>query len=185
MSRARKLKIEEMGRLEREEYLAASSRRVSIILDNIRSMHNVGAIFRTADAFRLEHIALCGITGFPPHPEIHKSALGAEEVVPWVRFSDTQEAVDILLQKGYQVWALEQAEGSVPLQDLHQHLIPDKPFGLVVGNEVDGVQQSVMDRCHGAIEIPQFGTKHSLNVSVAAGMAIWTLAQLYDFEENV
>lgn len=161
-----------------ETFHHASKRPLVVVLDNIRSMHNVGAIFRTADALRLQCLLLCGITGQPPHAEIHKSALGAEEVVDWIYYKDAREAVQILKDKGYRVWALEQAEGSVKLPDIKEHISGNNtPLALVLGNEVDGVQQSVIDLCDGAIEIEQYGTKHSLNVSVAGGIALWYLSQ--------
>ncbi len=175
---ARKLKVDEMGRMSPEEYHDAPKRAFVVVLDNIRSMHNVGAIFRTADALRIEKIILCGITGCPPHSEIHKSALGAEETVDWSYFNDTIDAINKLKNEGYTIWSLEQAEGSIPISNISDNINKDRPCALVLGNEVDGVQQEVMDLCNGTIEIEQYGTKHSLNVSVAGGIAMWVISQI-------
>ncbi|MDN4753667.1 RNA methyltransferase [Porphyromonadaceae bacterium W3.11] len=182
MSRARKLKIEEMERLQPQEYQEIAKRPITVVLDNVRSMHNVGAVFRTADALRLEKIMLCGISGQPPHAEIHKSALGAEEVVPWSYYQNCDEAILQLKANGYQVWALEQAEGSVMLPKLSALLNTHQPLAIVLGNEVEGVQQSVMDLCDGTVEIKQYGTKHSMNVSVAAGIVLWVVSELYKID---
>lgn len=149
-----------------------------MVLDNVRSLHNIGSIFRTADAFRVEHIYLCGITATPPHAEIHKTALGAENSVEWTFFEDTIDAVKHLQAQGFIVYAVEQAENSIELTNLT--LDPTKQYAMVVGNEVKGVGQAVVDACQGCIEIPQFGTKHSLNVSIAAGLVMWdAFKQLY------
>ena len=171
MSHLRKLKITEMNRLSVEEFRKTSKFPVSVVLDNVRSMHNVGAVFRTSDAFLLEKIYLCGITAVPPHPELHKTALGAEETVDWTYFKETIDAVRKLKEEGYTVLAIEQCEGSTILDRLT--LDSSKKYAVVLGNEVKGVQQDVVDICDGCIEIPQFGTKHSLNVSVAAGIVLW------------
>ena len=144
------------------------------MVDNVRSLHNVGSVFRTSDAFRVERVMLCGITATPPHAEIHKTALGAEDVVTWSYHSDTLEAVQELKNEGYGVYAIEQVQDSIALQDFRTE--PGKRYAVVLGNEVKGVQQQVVDACDGSIEIPQFGTKHSLNVSVTAGMVIWEFA---------
>lgn len=165
-----------MQRLTPEAFQDAHKTPIVVILDNVRSMHNVGAVFRTADALCLEGVALCGITATPPQPEIHKTALGAEEVVSWTYYNDAVVAVQQLQAEGYSVWAVEQTENSTFLQDLPSQL-PNKPIALVLGNEVKGVQQSVIDLCDGVIEIPQHGTKHSLNVSVAAGMVLWVVSR--------
>ena len=178
----RKLRIEEMGRISPQEYAKAGKRPIVVVLDNIRSMHNVGAIFRTADALRLEGLYLCGITGQPPHSEIHKSALGAEEVVDWWHFDRTQEAIKLLRDKGYTIWSLEQAEGSVKLPNLKEHLGKSQPIAIVLGNEVDGVDQEVIDLSDGVVEIEQYGTKHSMNVSVAGGIVMWYLSELREIE---
>ena len=167
----RKLKITELERLTQEDFKHAAKTPLIVVLDNIRSLHNVGSVFRTADAFLLEKVFLCGITASPPHAEIHKTALGAENTVEWVYFKDTCDALNHLKAEGYCVLAIEQAEGSVSLNDLM--LEKDKKYAVVFGNEVKGVQQEAIDICNGCIEIPQFGTKHSLNVSVTAGIIIW------------
>lgn len=177
----RKLKITEMERLTTEEFRAADKTSLVLVLDNVRSLNNVGSLFRTADALRLEKMCLCGITGRPPHPELHKTALGAEEAVAWSHYPDTVEAVMELKTKGAFVLALEQAEGSVDIRNLSALNLIDKPLvALVAGNEVDGVAQSVIDLCDATIEIPQKGTKHSLNVSVAGGIALWELYKQLD-----
>lgn len=144
---------------------------VVIVLDNIRSLNNIGSIFRTADAFLLEEIHLCGFTATPPHNEIHKTALGAEDSMNWTYFEKTLNSVDQLQQNGFTVFALEQADNAFMLDtvDLHTY----EKIAFVLGNEVKGVKQEVVDRCDGCIEIPQFGTKHSLNVSISGGMVIW------------
>ena len=147
----KKKSVLDLKRISQEEFKRVEKISLTVILDNVRSLNNIGSVFRTADAFRVECIYLCGITATPPHTDIHKTALGAEDSVDWVYFQDTYEAVDNLLAAGYEVYAIEQVEG----------------------NEVKGVQQSVVDKCTGSIEIPQFGTKHSLNVSVTAGLVIW------------
>ena len=134
-------------------------------------MNNVGSVFRTSDAFLVKAVYLCGITATPPHPEIHKTALGAEDSVEWHYFEDTNAAVDKLREEGYIVYAIEQVENSIILSDLQ--LNKDCKYAVVLGNEVKGVQQSVVDKCDQSVEIPQFGTKHSLNVSVTAGLVIW------------
>lgn len=166
-----KLKITEMNRLTPEEFRQAEKTPLVVVLDNVRSLHNVGSVLRTADAFRVEAVYLCGITSTPPHAEIHKTALGAEDSVAWQYFEDTHEAVRTLQTQGYMVYAIEQAHGSTLLPDLR--LTPGKRHAVVLGNEVKGVQQSVVDLCDGCIEIPQYGTKHSLNVSVTAGIIMW------------
>ena len=169
----RKLNIIELHRLSVEEYKEADKLPLVVVLDNIRSLHNIGSVFRTADAFRIERICLCGITAIPPHPEMHKTALGAEFTVDWEHFDNAVEAVDNLRDEGYMVYSVEQAEGSVMLNELM--LEKGKKYAIVMGNEVKGVQQEVIDHSDGCIEIPQYGTKHSLNVSVTAGIVIWDL----------
>lgn len=171
----RKRRITEIERIDQETYRESDKLPLTIVLDNVRSMNNVGSVFRTADAFRLEGIHLCGITARPPHPDIHKTALGAEMSVSWQYHSTTVEAVEALLREGYEVYALEQAHESVALQDFAPK--PGAKYALVLGNEVKGVGQEVVDVCTGCIEIPQFGTKHSLNVSVASGIAIWQIVR--------
>ena len=167
----RKLTIEEMGRMDVATFREADKLAVVVVLDNVRSLHNVGAVFRTADAFALHGLCLCGITATPPSAEIHKTALGAEDTVAWTYHADTLEAVIALKREGYKLLAVEQVEGSTSLSDLT--LSPNDKVDLVMGNEVKGVRQEVIDICDGAIEIPQYGTKHSLNVSVSAGIVMW------------
>ena len=169
----RKLKVTEMGRMSVEEFKDSQKLPLVVVLDNVRSLHNIGSVFRTSDAFRIECIYLCGITAVPPHPEMHKTALGAEFTVDWKYESSTLEAVESLKKAGYVVYSVEQAEGSTMLGDLV--LDPTKKYAVVLGNEVKGVQQEVIDHSDGCIEIPQYGTKHSLNVSVTAGIIIWDL----------
>ncbi|HNX12062.1 MAG TPA: RNA methyltransferase [Paludibacteraceae bacterium] len=170
----RKLKITELNRLTTEEFKLRKKTPLVIVLDNVRSLHNVGSVFRTSDAYLVETVCLCGITSTPPHAEIHKSALGAENSVDWVYFEDTLEAIKELKTKGFEVLAIEQAEGSTLLNQLE--INPAGKYAVVLGNEVKGVQQAVVDACDGCIEIPQYGTKHSLNVSVTAGIIIWEFA---------
>ena len=170
----RKLKITELNRLTTEEFKSRKKTPLVVVLDNVRSLHNVGSVFRTSDAYLVEAVCLCGITSTPPHAEIHKSALGAENSVDWVYFEDTLEAIKELKTKGFEVLAIEQAEGSTMLNQLE--INPAGKYAVVLGNEVKGVQQAVVDACDGCIEIPQYGTKHSLNVSVTAGIIIWEFA---------
>lgn len=167
----RKLKITELNRITAEEFKAAEKLPLVVVLDHVRSLYNVGSVFRSSDAFRVESICLCGITATPPHAEIHKTALGAEDTVDWKYYARTQDAIRDLKSAGWEVWAVEQVEGSVMLQDFEPE--KGKKYAIVLGNEVKGVQQEVVDQCDGCIEIPQFGTKHSLNVSVTAGILIW------------
>ena len=170
----RKLKITELNRLTTEEFKLRKKTPLVIVLDNVRSLHNVGSVFRTSDAYLVETVCLCGITSTPPHAEIHKSALGAENSVDWLYFEDTLEAIKELKTKGFEVLAIEQTEGSTMLNQLE--INPSGKYAVVLGNEVKGVQQAVVDACDGCIEIPQYGTKHSLNVSVTAGIIIWEFA---------
>lgn len=169
----RKLKITELNRISTEEFKEAEKLPLVVVLDNIRSLHNIGSVFRTSDAFRIECIYLCGITATPPHAEMHKTALGAEFTVDWKYVNNTVKAVDNLKNEGYTVYSVEQAEGSIMLNELT--LDKNRKYAIVMGNEVKGVQQEVIDHSHGCIEIPQYGTKHSLNVSVTAGIVIWDL----------
>ncbi|MGN0036922.1 MAG: RNA methyltransferase [Bacteroidaceae bacterium] len=166
----RKLKITELNRISVEEFKEAEKLPLVVVLDNVRSLHNIGSVFRTADAFRVERICLCGITAVPPSAEMHKTALGAELTVDWTYYASTLDAVGELKAKGYTVLAIEQVEGSRMLDSL---VLPEGRYAVVLGNEVKGVGQEVVDCCDGSIEIPQFGTKHSLNVSVTAGIVIW------------
>ena len=167
----KKLTMLEMGRIDAATFKASNKMPLVIVLDNVRSLNNIGSVFRTSDAFRVESIYLCGISSPPPSPEIHKTALGAEDSVDWKYFEDTHEAISELQQLGYRVLAIEQCEGSTMLNQWE----PDfsHPYAIVMGNEVKGVQQTVVDMCDGCIEIPQYGTKHSLNVSVTTGIVIW------------
>ncbi|HCN52659.1 MAG TPA: RNA methyltransferase [Prevotella sp.] len=170
-----KLRTIEMNRLSVEEFKEARKLPLIVVLDDVRSLYNVGSVFRSCDAFRIEAIYLCGITACPPHPEIHKTALGGEDSVDWQYFPDTQDAVTDLKRKGYFIYSIEQVEGSTKLQDLK--VDPQKKYAVIFGNEVKGVRQEVVDSSDGCLEIPQFGTKHSLNVSVTAGIVVWEFAQ--------
>lgn len=160
----------ELGRMSPEEYRLKPESGVVVVLDNVRSAHNVGSAFRSADSFGADLMVLCGISAVPPSAEIHKSGLGAEESVPWVRYADTLEAVDSLRQKGYTIVSVEQTENAVELQDYRRN---SEKTAYVFGNEVDGVRQDVVDASDLAVVIPQSGTKHSLNVSVAVGIVLW------------
>lgn len=167
----RKLLNEELDRLSIAEFKKSKKIPVMVVLDNVRSQNNIGSVFRTADAFRLEGIILCGITSKPPHREIHKTALGATDSVHWEYLENTLDAIRKLKEKNYQVLSVEQAEGSVSLENLHLSL--KQKYALVFGHEIRGVDQQVVDLSDQCIEIPQYGTKHSLNISVAAGIVIW------------
>lgn len=167
----RKLKVTELNRISVEAFKEADKLPLIVVLDNVRSQYNVGSVFRTSDAFRVECIYLCGISATPPHQEIHKTALGAEDTVNWEYYKDTKEAILKLKSEGYYIYSIEQVEGSVMLENLQ--LDSSKKYAVVLGNEVKGVQQEVVDLSDGCIEIPQYGTKHSLNVSTAAGIIIW------------
>ncbi len=203
----RKLRTIEMNRLSIEEFKSARKMPLIVVLDDVRSLHNVGSVFRTCDAFRVEAIYLCGITATPPSNEIHKTALGAEDSVEWKYFKTAEEAVDELHRNGYFVYSVEQAEGSMKLNQLNEecrmkneeslgkrndHVHVNAPadssffilhssfkYAVIFGNEVKGVHQSVIDMSDGCLEIPQFGTKHSMNVSVTAGIVIWEFAKQF------
>ena len=166
-----------MQRLTVDEFHEANKLPLIVVLDDVRSLYNVGSVFRSADAFRVEAVYLCGITATPPHPEIHKTALGGEDSVDWRYFKTATEAVEALHQEGVTVYSIEQVEGSTKLQNLQ--LDTNKRYAVVFGNEVKGVHQEVVDMSDGCLEIPQFGTKHSLNVSVTAGMVIWEVAKQF------
>ena len=167
-----------------EEFKASEKMPLIVVLDDVRSMYNVGSVFRTSDAFRVEAIYLCGITAQPPHPEIHKTALGAEDTVAWQHFPTALEAVQTLKANGYTVFSIEQCEGSTMLSSLNSKLSTlNSKYALVLGNEVKGVHQEVVDASDGCIEIPQFGTKHSLNVSTTAGIVIWEFAKRFFAEK--
>lgn len=169
-----KTTIEEMHRLSAEAYHEAEKLPIVIVLDNVRSQHNIGAVFRTADAFRLKAVWLCGICCCPPNQEIHKTALGAELTVDWQYRKETLDAVRELQEAGYIVYAVEQAHGSTMLNDIQLH--QGEKVAIILGHEVFGVQQAVVDAADGCIEIPQYGTKHSLNVSVTAGIVMYELS---------
>ncbi len=171
----RKLKITELNRISVEEFKSSEKIPLVIVLDNVRSQHNIGSVFRTGDAFLVESLYLCGITSTPPNAEIHKTALGAEYSVDWKYFAESTQAVKELQQKGYTVFAIEQVQNSILLPDLQ--LDKTRKYAVVLGNEVKGVQQQVIDLCDASIEIPQFGTKHSLNVSITGGIIIWEFFQ--------
>nr|WP_293551074.1 RNA methyltransferase [Prevotella sp.] len=204
----RKLRMIEMNRLTLEEFKEAEKLPLIVVLDDVRSLYNVGSVFRSCDAFRVEAVYLCGITATPPNTEIHKTALGGEDSVDWEYFKTTEEAVEKLKQKGYFVYSIEQVEGSTKLQNLpeaHEELFKQekesekqekesekqgkesekqensslpKGYAVIFGNEVKGVKQNIVDMSDGCLEIPQFGTKHSLNVSVTAGIVVWEFAKL-------
>ena len=190
----RKLRTIEMNRLTLEEFKEAEKLPLIVVLDDVRSLYNVGSVFRSCDAFRVEGVYLCGITATPPNAEIHKTALGGEDSVDWEYFKTTEEAVEKLKEKGYFVYSIEQVEGTTKLQNLpdaHQKIFRQpseqekqensslpKGYAVIFGNEVKGVKQNVVDMSDGCLEIPQFGTKHSLNVSVTAGIVVWEFAKL-------
>lgn len=190
IKKVRKLRTIEMQRLSVDEFHRAGKMPLVVVLDDVRSLYNIGSVFRTCDAFRVEAVWLCGITATPPHPEIHKTALGGEESVSWRYFPTAIEAVGLLRSNGYTVFSVEQAEGSTALQQLSvtNNGSPlqlgeaavdgvTARYAVVLGNEVKGVHQEVVDASDGCLEIPQFGTKHSLNVSVAAGIVVWEFAR--------
>lgn len=167
----RKLTNDELGRLTVEEFKKASKLPITIVLDNVRSSNNVGSVFRTADCLGMEKIYLCGITATPPNKDINKTALGATESVEWKHFAQTLDAVAELRADGYTIFSVEQAEGSIALQDFKPE--EGKKYALIFGHEVNGVDQSVVDASDNCIEIPQVGTKHSFNISVSAGIVMW------------
>lgn len=171
----RKLKIEELNRISLKEFREADKIPLAVVLDNVRSRHNIGSVFRTGDAFRINEIVLCGITGTPPDVEIHKTALGAEDAVKWRYFEETLLAVEALKREGYTLFSIEQTENSSSLKNIK--LEKGKKYAVIFGHEVHGVSQQVIDASDGCIEIPQYGTKHSLNVSVTAGIVIWDFFQ--------
>ncbi len=169
----RKLEMDELGRKTVEEYKKASKTPVILILDNIRSLHNVGSVFRTSDAFLLQGIYLCGMTGRPPHRDIRKTALGATDSVAWEYFENTSEAIQKLKEDQFSIWAVEQVENSTSLAQFYPS--PSNPLALIFGNEMNGVSDEALAMADGCIEIPQFGTKHSLNISVSVGVVLWDL----------
>lgn len=169
----RKLRTSELNRLSVEEFKTSSKMPITVVMDNIRSLNNVGSVFRTSDALRVEKIILCGITATPPNKEIHKTALGAEDAVDWSYYEETQAAVEALRAEGYVICSLEQVENSTSLIDFSPE--DDTKYAIVLGNEVKGVQQKIVNMSDMCIEIPQFGTKHSFNVSVSAGIVLWEI----------
>ena len=170
-----KLETEQIVRLSTAEFKEAEKMPLVVVLDGIRSLNNVGSIFRTSDAYRVEKIMLCGITATPPNAEIHKSALGAEFSVDWQQFDDTMEALELLKGEGYTILAVEQATDSTSLDDFRAEA--GRKYAIIMGNEVNGVQQRVIDFSDGCLELPQYGTKHSLNVAVTAGIVIYNIAR--------
>ncbi|WP_417358138.1 RNA methyltransferase [Flavobacterium sp.] len=171
----RKLANSELNRKSIEDFKKADKTPVIIILDDIRSLHNIGSVFRTADAFLIEKIYLCGITATPPHKEIHKTALGATDTVAWEYHKNVTDVITSLKEEGIEVWAIEQVDDAVFLNDFTPEA--DKRYALVFGNEVKGVSQEAIKLCNGTIEIPQLGTKHSLNISVSTGIVVWDIFQ--------
>ena len=169
----RKLKLDELNRVSVEEFKSQKKLPIIVVLDNVRSLSNVGSFFRTSDAFNIEAVYLCGITAQPPHREIQKTALGATESVEWEYFETTEQALDRLKEKEFLIYAIEQTENSINLQEFTYNL---EKTALIFGNEVDGVGQNVINLSKNSIEIPQFGTKHSLNVSISYGVVLWHLA---------
>lgn len=180
----KKLSMEELNRISVEEFREAVKLPLTVVLDNVRSQNNIGSVFRTADAFRVEQICLCGICSTPPHREIHKTALGAEDSVAWQYHDNSLACVKALKEQGYSLYAVEQVDSSVMLDAIgtaacFAHAVDEgKPIAVVFGNEVEGVQEELLPLCDGCIEIPQFGTKHSLNVSCAAAIVIWEMYKL-------
>lgn len=174
---SKKLSMYELNRINIEEFKQSSKLPVVVVLDNIRSMNNIGSVFRTCDAFRIEKICLCGITAQPPHKDIEKTALGATQSVDWNYYESTLKAVEELKSTNYSVFAVEQTEGSIFLNTFD--IINCPKLALIFGNEVLGVEQEVINKCNGCIEIPQFGTKHSLNIAVSAGIVLWQMMYLF------
>ena len=182
----RKLSMDELGRKSVADFKLADKKPLVVVMDNIRSMHNVGSVFRTADAFLISGICLCGFTPQPPHRDIQKTALGATESVDWLYYENTIAAVEALKEQGYQVFAIEQTQGSISLENFKTHLDnpsqddankkSNKAIAFVFGNEVEGVSEEVLAICDGAVEIPQYGMKHSLNISVAAAIVLWAVS---------
>jgi 23S rRNA (guanosine2251-2'-O)-methyltransferase len=171
----KKLKLEELGRIDVETFKRTAKIPLVVVLDNVRSMHNVGAIFRTADAFLVEKIVLCGITPQPPHREIHKAALGATESVDWIFEENINTAIDNLKKENFRIIGIEQTSTSQLISDFE--IDPDKKYALILGNEVDGISDEALSNIDTFLEIPQLGTKHSLNVSVCGGIVIWEFAK--------
>lgn len=177
----RKLSMDELNRKSVEEFKESEKIPIVVVLENIRSAYNVGSIFRTADAFLLQGMYICGYTAYPPHKEIRKTALGADETVHWKHFKKVQDALDELKAEGYKIYAVEQASNSIHLQDFNYG---GEKVAVILGNEVTGVEQSTIEQTDGVIEIPQLGMKHSLNVSVAAGVVLWELVRGHISKES-
>ncbi|HMZ46037.1 MAG TPA: RNA methyltransferase [Chitinophagaceae bacterium] len=173
----RKLSMNELGRISVAEFKQAKKTPIIVVLDNIRSVYNVGSIFRTADAFLIEGICICGYSPTPEHKQMAKTALGATDTVDWLHYPSAIEAVQTLQQNGYKVFAIEQADESISLENFNSNLY--SKMAVVFGNEVEGIQQDVIEACNGCVEIPQLGTKHSLNVATAAGVVLWKLVESY------
>lgn len=172
----KKLSMDELNRMTVPEFKASEKMPLTVVLDNVRSQNNIGSVFRTSDAFRVEKICLCGICSTPPHRDIHKTALGAEDSVAWEYHEETSDCVQQLLQQGYLVYAIEQVDDSVMLNQFQLPAeVAEPKVAIIFGNEVEGVQAELLPLCHGSIEIPQFGTKHSLNISCAASIVIWEM----------
>lgn len=167
--------MEELGRLKIDQFKNASKVPVVVVLDNVRSLNNIGSIFRTCDAFRIERLILCGISTPPPHREIHKSALGAELAVDWEYYEHTNEAIQTLQKQGYMLIGIEQTHDSLSLQNIPEAVKQRSKKALIFGHEIRGISQEVINQCNYTIEIPQFGTKHSFNVAVSAGIVLWQL----------
>ncbi|MBD1431135.1 RNA methyltransferase [Sphingobacterium litopenaei] len=174
-----KLSMDQLNRVDIESFKELEKTPITIVLDNVRSMHNVGSAFRTADGFAIEQIILCGITATPPHREIEKTALGATQSVQWTHYKETTDAVQALKEQGYKILAIEQAEGSVSLEQFE--ISENDKYAFVFGNEVHGVDEEVIEQVDGCIEIPQFGTKHSFNVSVTIGIVLWDILKKIKF----
>jgi len=177
-----KLNMDELNRKTVGEFKQSSKLPLIVVLDNVRSLHNIGSIFRTCDAFLIESIYLCGISATPPHKEIYKTALGAEDTVDWKYFETTIQAVERLQFAGYELWGVEQTHESVSLEEFT--IDPEKRYALVFGNEVRGICQEALNHCEGCVEIPQFGTKHSFNVSVSAGIVLWECYKQFNLGER-
>lgn len=175
MSKHQKLSMDDLGRMNEAEFRQSEKNRIIVVLDNVRSLNNVGSIFRTADSFLIEAVYLCGVTGVPPHKDIEKTALGATQTVSWKYFKTTGEAIAELRKQDYFIAAVEQAKDSVMLNGFQK---PAKPLALIAGNEVYGVEQEAIDQSDACIEIPQFGTKHSLNVAVSVGIVLWEMLRI-------
>ncbi|HNX07500.1 MAG TPA: RNA methyltransferase [Bacteroidales bacterium] len=169
----RKTKNSELNRLSVDAFKEAKKNQLAVVLDNIRSMNNIGSVFRTCDAFRVEKLLLCGITATPPHREIHRTALGATESVDWEYYETTQQALTGLKEKGFLLVAIEQTDTSISLEEYYPPA--SKKMAFVFGNEINGIDEEVLDLCDFSVEIPQFGTKHSINVSVSAGIILWDM----------